>query len=217
MVSFWAIIGFVGALTFIVGLCMLPFRAIRSVGQFVLLIGILLFAAGLTLHSRAVDKEAAAAGFADDADRRSALAAGISESSAWRVKKAEVAEQKRKDEEEKRRLEAMQQAAKELQCRNDLQCWAEKFNIDASIDCRRYVERLAKNNFEWFDGAFEPKFSHFRWKNRPQGVVSYIGDKIKFQNGFGAWIIHTYECDFDTTKKTVVDVRARAGRIPLAN
>jgi hypothetical protein len=217
MASLWAFVGLVGALMFLVGLCMQPFQAIRQLGRFALLLGILLFVAGFGLHSKAADEEAVAAGFADDIDRRAAKEAGVPDPAAWRTKKVELAEQKRKEVEEKQRLEAERQAVKEAQCRNDLQCWGEKFNIDASVTCRRYVERLAKNNFEWFDGTFESKFSHFRWKNRTQGIVSYIGDKIKFQNGFGAWIIHTYECDFDTTRKTVLDVRARPGRIPITN
>jgi hypothetical protein len=42
------------------------------------------------------------------------------------------------------------------------------------------------------------KFSHFRWKDEARGVMAYIGDKIRFQNGFGAWQPHVYECDLDT-------------------
>ena len=33
-------------------------------------------------------------------------------------------------------------------------------------------------------------------KDRKTGTVTYIGDQIKFQNGFGAWIQHTYQCEF---------------------
>jgi hypothetical protein len=72
---------------------------------------------------------------------------------------------------------------------------------------------LAKNNFEWTDGLLEPKFSHYRWKNQDAGEVTYIGDKIKFQNGFGAWTYHTYECDLDASGETVLAVRAQPGRL----
>ena len=73
---------------------------------------------------------------------------------------------------------------------------------------------MAKNNFEWTDGVLEPKFSHYRWKDQSLGEITYIGDKIKFQNGFGAWIFHTYECDLDSTGTRVLDVRASPGRLP---
>jgi hypothetical protein len=81
------------------------------------------------------------------------------------------------------------------------------------VRCKGPVERLAKNNFEWTDGLLEPKFSHYRWKNQSTGIITYIGDKIKFQNGFGAWIFHTYECDLDASGETVLEVRAQPGRL----
>ncbi len=104
-------------------------------------------------------------------------------------------------------------AAEELACKQDLQCWGEKHSIAASVRCDSYVEKLAKYSFEWTDGMLEPKFSHFRWKNKDQAIVTYIGDKIKFQNGFGAWQNSIYECDYDTATESVLDVRAEAGRM----
>jgi len=101
----------------------------------------------------------------------------------------------------------------DAECRKTLECWAEKHTADAAVRCRGPVEMLAKNNFEWTDGFLEPKFSHYRWKNQATGEVTYIGDKIKFQNGFGAWIFHTYECDLDASGEKVTDVRASPGRI----
>jgi hypothetical protein len=98
-------------------------------------------------------------------------------------------------------------------CRQDLRCFAEKQTAAASVYCKEPVERLAKNSFEWTDGWLEPKFSHYRWKNKERGIVTHIGDKIKYQNGFGAFVYHTYECDFDASTNTVLDVRATPGRI----
>jgi len=40
-----------------------------------------------------------------------------------------------------------------------------------------------------------------------------VGDKIKFQNGFGAWRPMTYFCAFDTASETVVSVHVIEGRI----
>ena len=44
--------------------------------------------------------------------------------------------------------------------------------------------------------------------------VTYVGDKIKFQNGFGAWVLSVYECDYNIPARIVLDVRAAAGRVP---
>lgn len=104
-------------------------------------------------------------------------------------------------------------AEEESACSKDLSCWGEKHSISAAVYCEKYVEKLAQYSHEWTDGILEPKFSHYRWKNIDKGVVTYIGDKIKFQNGFGAWQNYVYECDFDPAAETILDVRAQAGRL----
>lgn len=107
-----------------------------------------------------------------------------------------------------------EQVAKETaECKKDLQCWGDKNGGTAAVYCKEPVERLAKYSFEWTDGTLEQKFSHFRWKDKDNGIITYIGDKIKYQNGFGAWQNSTYECDIDPVSKTVFDVRASAGRL----
>lgn len=104
-------------------------------------------------------------------------------------------------------------AAEETECRKTLQCWGDKHSISAGVYCSDYVEKLAQYSHEWTDGFLEPKFSHFRWKDQSKGQVTFIGDKIKFQNGFGAFQNHVYECDWDPETETVLDVRARPGRL----
>ncbi|OQX27599.1 MAG: hypothetical protein BWK80_04550 [Desulfobacteraceae bacterium IS3] len=94
-------------------------------------------------------------------------------------------------------------------CHLDLQCWGDKHHIAASIRCTGHVEKLAKYSHKWTDGILESKFSQFRWINMDKGIVTYIGDKIQFQNGFGAWQNYTYECDYDPNSDIVIDVRAR--------
>jgi len=115
-------------------------------------------------------------------------------------------------EAEKIRLQA-EARAKEEACKADLQCWGDKHTITAGFLCDDYVEKLAKYSFEWTDGFLERKFSHFRWKDRARGTITFIGDKIRFQNGFGAWQNYIYECDLDPSAETVLDVRARPGRL----
>lgn len=98
-------------------------------------------------------------------------------------------------------------------CRKDLNCWAEKKFVTASVHCKAPVEKLAKYSARWTDGTFDTKFSHYRWLNREQGTVTYIGDKVEFQNGFGAFQKYIYECDFNPATDVVMEVRAQPGQL----
>lgn len=106
------------------------------------------------------------------------------------------------------------QIAEEKACQKDLQCWGDKKLFEATVACEDRIEKLGLYTHKWTDGWLEPKFSHFRWKSMNQGIVTYMGDKIQFQNGFGAWIPHRYWCDYDTQNKVVLDVRAEPGLMP---
>ena len=101
----------------------------------------------------------------------------------------------------------------DAQCREDLQCYADKFQANATVDCRRPVEQRAKNDFQWTDAWYEQKFDHRRWQDQAKGLVEYVGDHIKFQNGFGAWTYMTYYCAYDTINKNVDDVIVIEGRL----
>ena len=101
-------------------------------------------------------------------------------------------------------------------CQDDLRYWAEKHSFKASHQCQKAVERIAKYDFEWTVGWLDSKFSHYRWKDRKRGVVTYIGDKLKLQNGFGAWQNYVYSCDFLPSADgsgTVLDIQAEPGRL----
>ncbi|WP_248769060.1 hypothetical protein [Pseudomonas sp. MWU12-2345] len=115
---------------------------------------------------------------------------------------------------EDKKVIAEQKAAAEATCRKDLNCWAEKHLAEASYPCQKAVEGLAKYSSEWTDKTLDMKFDHMRWGDEQKGVVIYIGDKIKYQNGFGAYQDSVYECTYDTTTKTVLDASARPGRLP---
>ncbi|BAU74370.1 hypothetical protein KF707C_26820 [Metapseudomonas furukawaii] len=73
--------------------------------------------------------------------------------------------------------------------------------------------KLANYSARWTDGVLDTKFSHFRWLNQAQGTLTFIGDKIEFQNGFGAYQKHIYECDFNPAGDQVLSVRARPGQL----
>lgn len=89
---------------------------------------------------------------------------------------------------------------------------AEKHLAEANTYCANRVERLAQYDFEWTDGWLELKFPRYLPSEKP-GVIIYVGDKIKFQNGFGAWQPHIYVCEFNTTTNAVIDASASPGRL----
>lgn len=96
---------------------------------------------------------------------------------------------------------------------SDLQCRAKEGIISASVYCPREVERMAKHSVKWTDGFLESKFDRFRWKDKANGVITYIGGKAEFQNGFGAFTPMIYECDLGPDNRTILDVRVREGRL----
>lgn len=99
------------------------------------------------------------------------------------------------------------------ECKSDLSCLAEYHRFDAGGVCSRRIEKLANYNYEWTDGITSPKFGYYRWLDKAQGAITYVGDELKFQNGFSAWQNVTYECDFNTLTNSVISVRAKAGRL----
>lgn len=119
------------------------------------------------------------------------------------------------DSDDDKRVAAEARAAADAECLKDLQCIGDRVSMTAGALCARDIEKLAKNNAKWTDGTLESKFSHFRWRDQKSGVVTFLGDKVQFQNGFGAYVNMTYECDIDVSKQSrvVLEVRARQGRL----
>lgn len=166
------------------------------------------------------EKKAKASGFTSTQEYKEAQKSGINTKADWDKVKTEIAAKKAVEEEKiKKEAEAKALAEKEAKekaekgCRQDLQCWAEKHFATASAYCQDPVERMAKYDFKWNDGMLEPKFSRYKWKNKEKGIVTYIGDKIQFQNGFGAFQNHVYLCDYNTITEQVVSVNAQPGRL----
>jgi len=95
----------------------------------------------------------------------------------------------------------------------DLKCLGDRAVISAGILCKSPIERLAKYSVRWTDGTFDMKFSRFRWLNQQTGTITLIGDKVEFQNGFGAFSPMVYECDLSSDRKTVLKVRISEGRL----
>ena len=95
----------------------------------------------------------------------------------------------------------------EAACRFDLQCWGDEHSFRATVTCQPIVEGVARYAYEWTDGWLGAKFGRFRWLDREQAHVTYLGDSIRFQNAFGAWQNASYECDYDPDAERVLDVR----------
>lgn len=144
------------------------------------------------------------------------------------IKKAELAaiekqnaEIKEKVDREKRRLEiereranrAIEKVKEDELCKNDIQCWGDKNSSSAIIASRDSIERYAKYQFKWTDGFLEPKLSRCRWKDKSRLIVTYLGDKIMFQNGFGAWQNMIYQIDYDPINEKVLNIKVSNGRL----
>ncbi len=102
------------------------------------------------------------------------------------------------------------------QCKpDDLTCLGNKYIANASVYCKRPVEKLALHDVKWTDGALDLKFSRFRWAPEGNGAITFIGDKAEFQNGFGAYTPVIYGCDVADDGRTVLNAYIIGeGRLP---
>ena len=105
-------------------------------------------------------------------------------------------------------------APKESACAaGDLQCLGDKGIVAAGLRCREPVERLALHDTKWTDGTLDTKFTRFRWRDKEASVITFVGDKLMFQNGFGAFSPMVHECDLRLSDNQVLGVRAEPGRL----
>ena len=109
------------------------------------------------------------------------------------------------------------QVAEYFACQKDSKCWAEYHIEDAEKYCVREISKLSKYSVEWYNNILVNAFDRYRWRDQSNGLVTYLGDKVKFQNVFGAMENYVYECDMVLNKNhpgvTVQQVRARPGRL----
>lgn len=96
---------------------------------------------------------------------------------------------------------------------NDGQCIFDKYLVDAIVACQRPIQERSKYEYEWTDTMFEHVFS--RYVNKPEKhQIVFIGDRLKFTNGFNAKVNMTYSCTFDTKSQQPVDYNVAEGRLP---
>lgn len=127
------------------------------------------------------------------------------------IKLKEKEKQQKINAEREAKSNALKQNEKteNLAHKDDAEWLFEHNKVHIAVYCASYVEKLAKNNYEWYDSWYEPKFDRYYKQTSGTGIVRAVGDKIKFQNGFGAWQIMQYECEYDTINQSVLDVSAQ--------
>jgi hypothetical protein len=208
-----------------VGVCALLSSATRAWGKRTAIWSAVLLFVFAGLFGWATDREAEEAGFESSADKTQAAQSGYTDANKWKVDKSFVLEKLRLEKEaaiEKTRKEEKEAQAQELlkkeqeqkECEQSLSCISDKKSTEATAACVPLIERSAKYDFEWTDGFIEPKISHSKWANKKDGTITFIGDMIKFENGFGAKTRMIYECDYNFRKKAIIDVRVHQGRLP---
>ena len=101
---------------------------------------------------------------------------------------------------------------REENCKQDIDCSAKKHQVGAEVYCTEAVEKLAKYDHQWTDGTLDLKFPMHIWYDKDKHSIAYMGDVVKFQNGFGAWQHHKYLCVYDTVAEKVSDASAEPGK-----
>ena len=95
----------------------------------------------------------------------------------------------------------------------DLDTLANEYIIHAGSNCEELVEKAAAYKVEWTDGFLESKFTHYRWKDSSRRIITFLGDKARAQNGFGAYANIIYTCDFDITTRRFISADLVAGSL----
>lgn len=99
------------------------------------------------------------------------------------------------------------------QCMKDINCWFEHTMPAASYPCQEAIEKQAKYEVKWDDSFMSLAFTQAAWSNQEEGVIVLMGDKVKFQNGYGAFQNMRYTCTWSPATETVLDVAVEPGRI----
>ena len=78
-----------------------------------------------------------------------------------------------------------------VECSQDTDCIKARFLYRAERICARAVEDAAPWGYEWFDSFTQPKF-HTIYPGAPSFRLA--GDRVRFQNQYGAWRRMNYIC-----------------------
>lgn len=102
-------------------------------------------------------------------------------------------------------------AEKETMCRQDAQCFGKKNLTKAMTRCATAIEKQAKYSIKWMDeGLFSSialeSFHTAGVGDLEKGILYLAGDRVQFENGFGAMQRMTYECAYDAEKMKVIEI-----------
>ena len=144
-------------------------------------------------------------------------------------KRKAAAEARRKAEEAEaeaeRRAEEREKAAQEVEERKEaIREWGDDHRIAAKIQCEKAIEQRAQYDFEWTQGwggrifagwtAEDPANPSERFPAITEStLLVYAGDKIRFQNAFGAFRNYRYACYYHPESETVRKVIVSPGRL----
>jgi hypothetical protein len=215
-IAMWVGISILGIFYVMAMMFLALFKRCRKFALWTGLAAVGVILTSLTVIGSQINADARAAGYDSVDDQRDAQRAGITDPALWHSKREAYlkiwAAEKKQQEAAAKAAKDQESAQADAICREDFNCWSNKFNRAATKACAPQVERAAKNNFEWTDSFTAPKFPRAAI-NDNGASITYVGDAIKMQNGFGAWIIMTYECDFDTAAGSAVAVRVNPGQL----
>ena len=93
-------------------------------------------------------------------------------------------------------------------CLKDLDCVADKTDWWSGADarCASHIEARASYSARWTDGFLELKFDRVSLQPPEYQTLRFKGNKVEFQNGFGAWRRMEYVCFYDPIDQTVMSV-----------
>lgn len=174
------------------------FRRTRRLGGWGLLVSAAFIFAGPMLNELAADAEARAVGFLSAADYTMAREEGIRDPHQWAAMRSEATT--------RRKIDA------DAACVADFDCWANRHMRDANKACAPQIEQWAQYDFTWETTHPEARYTRAIMHNNGK-QVSYLGDAIKFQNGFGNWVRASYSCTFEVATKAVVKLTVSEGRL----
>lgn len=101
----------------------------------------------------------------------------------------------------------------QARCERDSKCYGDQLLGQAAFACSNEIEKKAKFSFKWADGSTASRLQRITWANKEETVLAYFGDKVMFQNGFGAWQNILYQCNFDPVRRQVVRIGIQPGRL----
>ena len=99
----------------------------------------------------------------------------------------------------------------EEECLRDIDCASGNggWSAEAEVQCAPKIEARALYTSRWTEGFFDSKFERVALQPPDYETVKYSGNKVEFQNAFGAWVRQGYDCIYNPVDEYVWDVIIR--------